>query len=631
MSSITRRNVLPSEFLQKVSTYLSFSDWYQCTLVCRFWYHTFQRILYKKIYIRTENHFEELMNLISTSHTGFLIRELHLINSSSHKNPAFPDDFMYIPANNTLELSQQRFELISKLCPHLEVIDFDTTQWKQIDLENTTAVWKNMRSCAPIPSSKFTATFLTVFGANLSKLHISYYMSDQEELIKRLGLLATSLQDLTLELVFRDDVEASIPSSCIEEINKLLPRLQKLNLIRNKTPHHEIAAQDNHLFIPFKTPSKVESLSLHGQVDSIQWFEFISQSYPSLKELKLTQLSTSRFGTKWMWQHALIQLMQSLPQLKSLTLGGRNVPQLFSKGFAMELKRPDCPIQDLYIDFKTYQAIESCQFLLVVASHGIKQLRFLRLRVWEQIPGWSGVTSNLFQCKNLVSLELSLSKGMMDQFPFTPFLIDHFLENMPQLERLALTGANVQVTYNHFKDLNTTPRFALQSLELYQSKMENHAAVLRYLSTCCPQLSRTIFRKCELEKSRHTQPFLNACEIDLQHSVLEELVLSSLMIYTGTIRSNEFIGIRLKDDNSEKTIWCSATKPLESYAYPRYVLCEDIEKYTELDEVYQSYISGLATMPGNYSPTIGFFNIYCRSVKHIYLDNLKLCKARNFI
>ncbi|CAO3623745.1 unnamed protein product [Mucor hiemalis] len=624
MSLLTRRNVFPSEFLQKVSSHLSFDDWYQCTLVCRFWYHTFQRILYKRIYIYSENHFEELIQLLSTSHTGILIKELHLVRSSTYKNPAFPDDFTYVPPDETLKLSHQRFELISKLCPRLEVIDFDITQWKHINLENTTAVWSKMRSCAPIYYSQFTSTFTSVFGVNLSSLYISHYAQDQDELIKRLGLLATTLQDLTLELVFRDDVETAIPSSCMEEINKTLPRLQKLNLIRNKTPHHEITAHDNHILIPFQTPSKVESLSLHGQVDSIQWFEFISQSYPSLKELKLTQLSTSRFGTKWMWQHSLIQLMQSLPQIKSLTLGGRNVPQLFSKGFAMELKRPDCPIQDLYIDFKTYQAIESCQFLLVVASHGITQLRFLRLRVWEQIPGWSGVTSNLFQCKNLVYLELSLSKGLMDQFPFTPFLIDHFLENMPQLERLALTGANVQVTYNHFEDLNTTSRFALQSLEIYQGKVENHTAVFRYLSTCCPHLIRTVFRKCELEKSRHTQPSLNICEIDLQHSDLEELVLSALMIYTGTIRSNEFIGIRLKGDDIEKTIWCSAIKSVESYAYPRYVLCDDIEKYTELDEVYHSYTSGLATMPGNYSPTIGFFNIYCQSVKHIFLDNLKL-------
>ncbi|CAO3623735.1 unnamed protein product [Mucor hiemalis] len=136
--------------------------------------------------------------------------------------------------------------------------------------------------------------------------------------------------------------------------------------------------------------------------------------------------------------------------------------------------------------------------------------------------GWPGAALNLFQY--------------------------HFLENMLQLERLALTGANVQVTYKHFGDLNTTSRFALQSLEIYQGKVENHTAVFRYLSTCRPHLTRTVFRKCELEKSRHTQPSLNICEIDLQHGDLEELVLSTLMIYTGTISSNEHIGIRFKGD-----------------------------------------------------------------------------------
>jgi hypothetical protein len=286
----------------------------------------------------------------------------------------------------------------------------------------------------------------------------------------------------------------------------------------------------------------------------------------------------------------------------------------------------------LYIDFKTYQAIESCQFLLVVASHGIRQLKYLRLRVWEQIPGWSGVTFNLFQCKHLISLELSLSKGLMDQFPFTPFLIDHFLENLPQLERLVLTGANVQVTYKHYIDLKLDQQYALETLELYQSKLENHTVVFQYLSSCCPKLKQTIFRKCETEKPRHQSltPSLNSCDIDFEYSDLDKIVLSSLMIYVGTVQSNEFVGIRLKCDNMDKTIWCSAIKPIGSYTYPHYVLCDDKEKYTELDEIYQSYTSTqrlTGFMPGKYSPTIGFFTICCKSVNQVFLDNLKLTKS----
>ncbi|KAG2229143.1 hypothetical protein INT48_008095 [Thamnidium elegans] len=573
-------NKLPTEFLQKVSTYLCLQDCYECLFVCRLWHHTFQRNVYKTIHIQSTEQLKQF--IISVSCYGLLVKEIYLsrlIDTVPQINQS-----MFSTQKTFVEFDQDTLLQINRFCPLLEVIDFGVSQWKGIDL-NQLVLWNRMRGCGPIYFRKLDRGFLSVFGNQLTKLHVGYIPQEMESVLKKVVTMST-LQDLTLEIILNDD----------DDIVTLRwsDYLQKV---------HE---------------------ALHGHVDSMKWFQFVTRNYPCLKELKLTQLSTSRFGTKWMWQSGLVDLIVGLPQLQSLTLGGRNIPQLFSDGLVKELKKPTCSVKNLYVDFETYQAIESCQFLLAVATHGLRQLKCLRLRVWEQIPGWSGVTSNLFQCHGLISLHLSLSKGLVDQFPFTNFLIDHFLKHLPQLEILVLVGANVQVTYNNYIDLEQHT-YALRKLELIQSKVENHEVVFRYLSACCVNLNDILLKRCETERKRiNLSGLLNAFTLDVRHCQLKKVVLSTLLIYVGTIQYNKFIGIQLKygDLQQDQIIWCNAEK---SMIYPVYYLNQDKEENEELNQLYKSYTSTLSdSMPGNYTPNIGVITIYCKSVGQVYLDNLKI-------
>lgn len=617
---MTLTNRFPSEFLQKVSIHLSLQDCWNSTLVCRSWHHAFQRALYKKVYIYSDSQLEQL--ILSLSNHGYLVKELHLVSTTSHETTAYIEDET---VKTHIQLDQDTLSVLNKLCPLLEVIDFDLSQWNHFQLNKASIQWKQMRSCGTVRYADFNPSFLSVFGSNLTRLHMTHYPQDLEGLVENLRDLPT-LKDLTLEILFddHDDGNMMIPSSRhLEKMHGYLPRLEKFNFMRSKTPHHEAPAFSHDVLVPFSQPTSVLSLTLHGHVDSIQWFKFIARNYPNLQELKLSQITTSRFGTKWIWQTALVELIRSLPSLQLLSLGGKNIPQLFSKSLLIELKT--CSIENLNVDFQTYQAIESCQFLLSLASHGLRQLRHLSLRVWEQIPGWSGVTKNLFKCHGLISLHLSFSKGFMDQFPFTPFLIDRFLENLPQLKVLSLTGANVQVMYQHFKDLDLN-EFALEELSLTQCKVENHETVFQYMSTCCPKLNQVMFRKCESERKLiNKSSLLNEWIIDLQHNRLKKVILSSILIYIGTIQSNDFIGIEINDEYGKQMIWCCAIK---SMIYPEYIICDDQEKNTELDNVYRSYKSSqpLDIMPGNYAPVIGVLVIYCKSVAQVFLDNLKIPK-----
>lgn len=619
-------NRLPSEFLHQVSTYLSLQDRYNCLFVCRFWYHAFSRIIYKTIHVYSDTQFKQFIH--SLSHNGHFVKSLCLHSSAQYSHEPIDsledlEDPRYVKPIN---INQEQLELLNVLCPQLEIFEFDRSQWKHLQLTKQMKLWKHMIRCAPIEHSTFLdSRFISIFGSSLTYLNINYtHVPEQEaDLISSLHLVPT-LKHLALETFFNDTQQPMTTSivsisKFLEQIHTELPYLQKLEFIRTNPPKHEPLTSvhnDSNLLSNFTKASQLKSLTVQGYIDSIRWFEFIQNNYPHLEELKINQIATSRFGTKWMWQQALVNLIRQSRCMKSLSIGGRNTPQLLSTGLALELKSPACPIEELYIDFKTYQAIESCQFLLIIVAYGLRQLRFLRLRVWEQTPGWSGVTHNLFQCRQLVSLELSLSKGLMDQYPFTPFLIDNFLENMPQLEQLFLVGAEIQVLYNHLVDLNTQFSFSLHTLTLAQSRVQNHHTVFPYLSACCPHLKQVHFKQCEV-----TKPSL-AFSVNLLSSHLEKISLCSFLL--GATTAVEYIGIKLITHSpaSRKMAWCHVA--FVSPAYPEYTMVKDQDVLDELDSLqYQ-------TMPGNYAPSLGIITLRCQSVSDIYLDTMKISR-KHFI
>lgn len=635
-------NRLPSEFLYQLSNYLTLQDCYNCLAVCKFWRNAFKRILYRVVHIYSDQQLQQFMEAVK--YNGQLVKEIYLHNNIQYNETMDYledlDDPHYI---NHIHLSQTHFESLSMYCPQLEVLQFDKHQWNHLILSNVISNWDHISNLPPIQHQLLPHFFPLFKSPYLTHLNIDFAFDPIENDSSHFTSLlnqVSSLQHLTLEIFYKQQqhqIMDSAPlniSNLLQQIHTALPNLKSLEFICTNPPRHEPPAavyESNNILASFKEKSSLKSLTVQGHIDSIKWFAFIYENYPELEELKIIQMATSRFGTKWMWQQALVDLIRNLRCMKSLTIGGRNAPQLLSKGLALELKSPTCAVENLYIDFKTYQAIESCQFLLIIAAFGLKQLKFLRLRVWEQTPGWSGVTFNLFQCRQLVSLELSLSKGLMDQYPFTPFLIDNFLENMPQLEELTLVGAEIQVLYKHLEDLDIKTVFSLHSLTLIQSRVQNHPTVFSYLSKCCPRLNQLCFRRCEVTKNVKQLTFspspaciTNDCTLDMPYTRFEKIYLSSFLIYTGTVETIEYIGIRilssLASSENGKIAWCRIAGLGGSFIYPQYTTVEDADVLSELQNLYQNS----DIMPGNYVPSIGIITIRCKSVSDIYLDNVKI-------
>ncbi|KAI9255292.1 hypothetical protein BY458DRAFT_520357 [Sporodiniella umbellata] len=644
--------LLPAEFLYQISGYLPLQDCYNCLYVSRLWYRAFQRVIYRTINIYSDTQFKKFLSSLCLS------KSLH--NDIQHNETIDfledLDDPYYI---KNIEINQKQLMLLNDLCPQLEIFEFDKSQWKHLEINTQMKLWKHMKQFAPIHHSTFLDfPFMSVFGSSLTYLNIDYcYSSQTEEAMTSFLYQIPTLEHLTVDIFFKGHQNTRRMlniSKLLQHIHIALPNLHTLELVRSNPSRHEppAAVYESNILSNFVNKSTLRSLTLEGHVDSIKWFEFIQDNYPYLEDLKINQLATSRFGTKWMWQQSLVNLIRNLSQMKTLTIGGRNAPQLLSKNLARELKSPRCTIQNLYIDFKTYQAIESCQFLMIIAEFGLKQLRFLRLRVWQQTPEWTGVTHNLFECRQLVSLELSLSKGLMDQYPFTPFLIDNFLENMPQLQELSLVGAEIQVLCSDVAQLDTLRTFSLSSLVLIQSRVQHHKTVFSYLSLCCPKLKQLSFRRCEVTKPKHQTPHVPACishycNLDMPHTQLDKIGLSSFLIYNGAVETIEYIGIKMVfvdsrefslastsghslkekvDEESKRIAWCRISGFGQSFVYPQYSVVEEEDRICELNSLHDLYTDATEIMPGNYVPSMGIITVRCKSVSDVYLDNVRVSR-----
>ncbi|KAI9468484.1 MAG: hypothetical protein EXX96DRAFT_590781 [Benjaminiella poitrasii] len=444
------QNRFPAEFLQQVATHLSFQDQFQSAFVCRFWNNVFQRLLYRSIELFSGAELTQVLESLY-SH-GYWVKELYLKSN---------------PEKKQWHLTQLQFNLLSQLCPRLEVFEFHVTEWHHLQLQPRQ--WSSIRKWSPLPFATFINHLDTFNG--LTHLHIQQTMIQFSSFVTHIHAAAPSLSHLTLEFIYKDN-NSTIPLYHLDTLHKSLPNLHHLGLIQSI----KSAAFECEL-TPFPSPCKLQSLTLHSLVQSNVWFHFIIHSYPHLTHLDLHPMQLRD-------PKGLIQMIQKVP-LTTLQLGGPHLPHLFTEPLTLILRT----LNHLDIDFDTYQAMDSCHFLSLVATYGLHKLRRLRLRVWEQIPGWSGVTSNLFHCHGLVSLELSLSRGLADEFPYTPFLIDYVLRHLKQLEELTLVGAMVQVTYSRLEHLDRT-RSALRRLELRESKME--PLVTRYVSQSCPCLETVV-------------------------------------------------------------------------------------------------------------------------------------------
>ncbi|KAI8988858.1 hypothetical protein BDB01DRAFT_783372 [Pilobolus umbonatus] len=638
------QNIFPSECLQLVSTHLSHSDLSQCMYVCRSWYNTFQRSLYKSVRIYSDEQLQTFMDALILSRsldTGYYwgchIKHLYLVHYSSIHQSHF-SKYTGLINPSVIYLSQEIFDQITVLCPQLETFIFDISQWGHITLTEFHKPWQNMKSPPPIAVINMDHCFFSVFGTNITTLHITHDPHELQLVISKIGIIS-SLKHLILNMHFNETNITTTTlaiSEYLEAINHALPYLHSLEFRRTSTPLNERPPADENgdALSLFSRKSHLRSLSLHGHIDSIRWFQFISSNYPYLRTLEINKLSASRFGAKWAWQSALIELVKSMPSLRSLSLGGRNIPQLFSNSLARELKSPFCSIDNLYIDFETYQAIESCQFLLVISDHGFRQLTHLRLRVFEDTPGWSGVTKSLFKCKQLISLELYLSKDHNAQFPSTPFLIDCFISNMPQLTSLSLIGANVQVMSTH-PNVYYEPNkpCSLKELMLSQCRLQDLQSILYHISRNCSSFRNLVVEQCitcNTENKSHPLLF-PTFTIDMPYTRLNRLMINSTMtLMTPNSLPFDYIAIKILHSPHVKTeyeiAWCKFHQKNRNVYHYRY-LPKNEDIHNELEKIYNCYMSPYVysdLMPGNYIPSIGTILVKCQSVTELYIDDYKI-------
>ncbi|KAI9269950.1 hypothetical protein BY458DRAFT_586753 [Sporodiniella umbellata] len=425
---------LPPETLYQISCYLPFKDCYTCLSVCRFWFYSFQRALYETVHIHSETQFHLFTQSLTES--GRFVKSLHLHNQTTS---------CLEPNCAPIKITQEQLKTINCYCPQLEVFDFDPSQWKHLELTGLRP-WKYMQRCAPLRHISFDV-FPTIFGMGLTFLKLDLVF--EPVLVPFLSKIQT-LTHLVLHLKFKQNGEMNRLLSCIHQHLLWLHTLEFTYTTRSEITLSNLLKKPSLKSLTIQTPSSV-------------WFEFIQNCYPNLEELVLYDIDP-------LDSKLLAPLVRHL-SLRTVTLHGSH--QILCESLSQELNCSS--VEKLSVSMYAYQSIDILQY-------APRQLQSLQLFLWEyHTPGF---------CPQLVSLELTFPHAIHPRYPYTAFLIDTFLEAMPQIQVLALIGAEIQVLDQSLCDLDTHSRFALRIFRLTQGRYQNQTTVQAYLDLCCPLLKQ---------------------------------------------------------------------------------------------------------------------------------------------
>ncbi|KAI8890955.1 hypothetical protein K501DRAFT_265459 [Backusella circina FSU 941] len=466
-------DILP-ELLTEVSLYLSRYDCFSCMSVSRHWYNCIKRQFYKKVDIKNTLQFDSFLQTLHRSrnthkkrkeHTevGYLVKELRLIS--------------YGMCYPIIVLTQDKLNTLSDLCPRLEVLEFDSSQWVNLNNMSVFESWKNLTSIAPLHCKYI---HYVSFASRLTQLRI-FHTSQEENQLFTVFPNMPFLKYLTLD-IFCGQPNANTGldvDQYLKTLHSTVPQLEALCLMFTNSQSETPSTNVMH----HSTRIKLKSLSLKGIPNVSYWFRYISKNYRLLENLEISEPIISNINT-YLQMDAIVQLVQQLSSLKKLSLKGENACYLYSDALINELGRSECNVRQFEYDFNAYDLNRSTQFLNSIAKCPLKQLQRLQIRVGNQRLTWPGVIQGIYYCNNLVDLELWFARGFMDAHPYTHFVIDEFMQQMPRLKRLCLREADVQLGKYEIKGL------ALEILDLRDSRITQMKEFCQFVSDQCTSLTQ---------------------------------------------------------------------------------------------------------------------------------------------
>jgi hypothetical protein len=304
------------------------------------WYNCLKDQFYKSVDIEDASQFDAFLHKLDRSQTddnkgeeytklGYMVKELRLIS--------------YVANYRFTRFTQDKLNALGNFCPRLEVLEFDSSQWSEINNMAIFERWKYLKSITPIDCKYI---HYVSFIPTLTKLRIIHKSPEEDQLFALLANM-TFLKDLTLDLICVNP--RTYPGLDTDQFLKTLhttvPQLESLCLtfaiFRYKAPSPNAM---HHSSINLK------SLSLKGITSPHNWFHYISKNYYLLENLEILDPIISQVNTH-LQTDALAHLVQQLSLLKRLSLQGGNVLYLFSEALTDEFAKPGCSVRQFECDF----------------------------------------------------------------------------------------------------------------------------------------------------------------------------------------------------------------------------------------------------------------------------------------
>jgi hypothetical protein len=256
---------------------------------------------------------------------SYMVKELRLISSVA--NYRFT------------RLTQDKLNALGEFCPRLEILEFDSSKWSEINNMAVFERWKHLKSITPIDCKYI---HYVSFIPTLTKLHIMHTSPEENQLFTVFANM-TFLKDLTLDTLCGQSYPRLYTDQFLTTLHTTLPQLESLSLVctRGNAPSPNIIHHNR---------INLKSLSLKGITSLHNWFHYISKNYYLLENLEILDPIISQVNTH-LQTDALAHLVQQLSLLKRLSLQGGNVLYLFSEALTDEFAKPGCSVRQFECDF----------------------------------------------------------------------------------------------------------------------------------------------------------------------------------------------------------------------------------------------------------------------------------------
>jgi hypothetical protein len=396
------------------------------------------------------------------SKLGYMVKELRLIS--------------YDVDCKIATLTQDRLNALGDFCPRLEVLELGSSQWENISNMAVFERWKNLKSIAPV---LWKHIHCLSFTPNLTKLYILHTPQENDKLFAVFSKIPF-LKHLTLNIL---DGPSNAHTGFnldqyLKTIHTTVPQLERLCLgltfakIQNKAPSPNTIHHNR---------INLKSLSLKGITSPHNWFHYISKNYYLLENLEILDPIISQVNIH-IQTDALVHLVLELPSLKKLSLQGGNIWYLYSEALTDEFAKPGCSVRQFEYSFYGFDLNKSTKFLDAIKACPLKHLKQLYIRVTDQHLLWPGSLEGLYQCKNLDDVEICFARHFMH--PYTDFVLDEFLLQLPRIKRLRLQKADVRI------DECDKKIGSLQELDLEESRVLEIEELCRFINKQCISLSQ---------------------------------------------------------------------------------------------------------------------------------------------